>query len=156
MAARRLPWHQKEEGDNHGKYEKWMALGLFCCSDRNSCLTGSSLFAAERPPVKIGLLVSYTGIAPLQAKGVSDGVELAVAEVGQKAGGRAIQLVKEDSEFNPTVGLTKVRRLVEEQKVNFIVGPISQRRRVGDLRLCSQKPGCLDHSLRLYPGIDCA
>src|SRR5271157_6183914 len=89
------------------------------------CLAGSSLFAAERPPIKIGLLVSYTGIAPLQAKGVSDGVELAVAEVGQKAGGRAIQLVKEDSEFNPTVGLTKVRRLVEEQKVNFIVGPIS-------------------------------
>ena len=93
-------------------------IGIFC-------LAASSLFAAERPPIKIGLLVSYTGIAPLQAKGVSDGVELAVAEVGQKAGGRAIQLVKEDSEFNPTVGLTKVRRLVEEQKVNFIVGPIS-------------------------------
>jgi branched-chain amino acid transport system substrate-binding protein len=88
-------------------------------------LTGSSLPAAEKPPIKVGLLVSYTGIAPLQAKGVSDGVELAIAEVGQKAGGRAIQVVKEDSEFNPTVGLTKVRRLVEEQKVNFIVGPIS-------------------------------
>jgi branched-chain amino acid transport system substrate-binding protein len=86
---------------------------------------GISLRAAERPPIKVGILVPYTGIAPLQAKGVSDGVELAIAEIGQRAGGRAIQVVKEDDEFNPTVGLTKVRRLVEEQKVNFIVGPVS-------------------------------
>ena len=88
-------------------------------------LTGASLLAAEKAPIKVGILVPYTGIAPLQAKGVSDGVELAIAEVGQKAGGRAIQVVKEDDEFNPTVGLTKVRRLVEEQKVNFVVGPVS-------------------------------
>jgi branched-chain amino acid transport system substrate-binding protein len=88
-------------------------------------LTGSSLLAAEKAPIKVGILVPYTGIAPLQAKGVSDGVEFAIAEVGQKAGGRAIQVVKEDDEFNPTVGLTKVRRLIEEQKVNFIVGPVS-------------------------------
>ncbi len=88
-------------------------------------LTTSSLLAAEKPPIKVGILVPYTGIAPLQAKGVSDGVEFAIAEVGQKAGGRAIQVVKEDDEFNPTVGLTKVRRLVEEQKVNFVVGPVS-------------------------------
>jgi branched-chain amino acid transport system substrate-binding protein len=81
--------------------------------------------AAEKPPLKVGILVSYTGIAPLQAKGVSDGVELAFDEVGRKAGGRGIQVFKEDTEFNPTVGLTKVRRLVEEHKVNFVVGPIS-------------------------------
>jgi len=87
--------------------------------------TGTGLRAAEKPPIKVGILVPYTGIAPLQAKGVSDGVELAIAEVGQRAGGRAIQVVKEDDEFNPTVGLTKVRRLVEEQKVNFVVGPVS-------------------------------
>src|SRR5574341_1540330 len=81
--------------------------------------------AAEKPPIKVGILVSYTGIAPLQAKGVSDGAELSFDEVGRKAGGRAIQVFKEDTEFNPTVGLTKVRRLVEEHKVNFVIGPIS-------------------------------
>ena len=88
-------------------------------------LTGSSALAAERPPIKVGLLLSYTGIAPLQAKGSSDGAEFAFEEVGRKAGGRAIQVIKEDSELNPTVALTKVRRLVEDHKVNFIVGPVS-------------------------------
>ena len=82
-------------------------------------------FAAEAAPIKVGFLLSYTGVAPLQAKGNSDGAELAFDEVGKKAGGRTIQVFKEDSELNPTVALTKVRRLVEDYKVNFIVGPVS-------------------------------
>lgn len=88
-------------------------------------LVGSQAYAAEKGPIKVGVLVSYTGIAPLQAKGVSDGVELALDEIGRRAGGRPIQVFKEDTEFNPTVGLTKARRLIEEHKVNFLVGPIS-------------------------------
>jgi branched-chain amino acid transport system substrate-binding protein len=81
--------------------------------------------AAEKPPIKVGLLLPYTGTMPLQAKGINDAVELYFDEIGKKAGGRAIQLFKEDDETNPTVGLTKVRRLVEDHKVNFIVGPVS-------------------------------
>ena len=88
-------------------------------------LTGSILSAAEKPPIKVGLLLPYTGTMPLQAKGVSDGVELYFAEIGQKAGGRAIQVIKEDDENNPTVGLTKLKRLVEQHKVDFVVGPVS-------------------------------
>ena len=105
-------------------YKKWL-LGFCGLLVSIFFLVVSSLMAAEKPPIKVGILVSYTGIAPLQAKGVSDGVELAFDEVGRKAGGRGIQVFKEDTEFNPTVGLTKVRRLVEEHKVNFVVGPIS-------------------------------
>ncbi len=89
------------------------------------CVPASGMPAAERPPIKVGLLLPYTGTMPLQAKGVSDGVELFFDEIGKKAGGRAIQVIKEDDENNPTVGLTKLRRLVEQQKVNFVVGPVS-------------------------------
>ena len=56
--------------------------------------------AAEKPPIKVGLALCYTGIAPLQAKGVSDGAELAFDEVGRKAGGRTIQLFKEDTRLS--------------------------------------------------------
>lgn len=106
------------------KHKRWL-LGFCGLSIGTFLLAASGMMAAEKPPIKVGILVSYTGIAPLQAKGVSDGVELAFDEVGRKAGGRGIQVFKEDTEFNPTVGLTKVRRLVEEHKVNFVVGPIS-------------------------------
>ena len=87
-------------------------------------LTMANSPAAEKPPIKVGLLLPYTGTMPFQTKGINDAVELYFDEIGRKAGGRAIQVIKEDDEQNPTVGLTKVRRLVEEHKVNFIVGPV--------------------------------
>lgn len=87
-------------------------------------LTGSTAQAAEKSPIKVGFLLPYTGTMPLQAKGLDNGMELYFDEIGRKAGGRAIQVIKEDDENNPTAGLTKVRRLVEEHKVNFILGPV--------------------------------
>ena len=85
----------------------------------------SSAQSVEKVPFKVGLLLPYTGPFPLQAKGITNGIQLSFDEIGQKAGGREIQLFKEDTEANPNVGLTKVRRLVERDKVNFIVGPVS-------------------------------
>jgi branched-chain amino acid transport system substrate-binding protein len=100
----------------------WLYLGVFLIG---LSLGAQSLIAAEKPPIKVGLLLPYTGPAPFQAKGINDGVELYMDEIGKKAGGRAIQLIKEDTEFNPSVALTKVRKLVEEHKASFIVGPVS-------------------------------
>ena len=88
-------------------------------------LAASSGQAAEKPPIKVGMLLAYTGIVPLQARTTTDGCELAFDEVGRKAGGRPIQVFKEDSEMNPTVALTKVRRMIEEYKVNVVIGPVS-------------------------------
>jgi len=103
---------------------KWLliCLGLFI-SLFFLMMTNSP--AAEKPPIKVGVLLPYTGVNALAAKLTSDGVELYFDEIGRKAGGRTIQLIKEDTELNPTVGLTKVRRLVEDHKVNFIIGPLS-------------------------------
>jgi branched-chain amino acid transport system substrate-binding protein len=106
------------------KKGKWASICL-CLFITLFVLTGSSLQAAEKPPIKVGLLLPYTGTMPFQTKGVNDGVELYFAETGMKAGGRAIQIIKEDDEQNPTAGLTKARRLIEQHKVNFIVGPVS-------------------------------
>ena len=74
-------------------------------------VSGSGLLAAEKPPIKIGLLLPYTGTMPFQTKGVNDSVELYFGELGMRAGGRPVQIIKEDDENNPTTGLTKVRRL---------------------------------------------
>ncbi len=98
----------------------WIGLGLLI----TLFPMGPGVPAAEKTPIKVGLLLPYTGTMPLQAKGNTDGAELYFDEIGRKAGGRAIQVIKEDDENTPTVGLTKVRRLVEEHKVNFILGPV--------------------------------
>jgi branched-chain amino acid transport system substrate-binding protein len=113
-----------EGGKMKSTKKNWLLAGLSLCISI-SFLMGSGVFAAEKPPIKVGLLLPYTGNVPFQTKGVNDGVELYFSEIGQKAGGRAIQVVKEDDENNPTVALTKARRLVEQQKVNFIVGTVN-------------------------------
>ena len=42
--------------------------------------------------------------------------------VGWTVGGRKIEIIKEDDQFNPQVGLQKAKKLVESDKVDMIVG----------------------------------
>jgi branched-chain amino acid transport system substrate-binding protein len=104
--------------------KRWVWVGL-CVFIAAFFLTGSGALAAEQTPVKVGILLPYTGVNALAAKLTNDGIELYFNEIGLKAGGRTIQIVKEDTELNPTVGLTKVRRLIEQHKVDFVIGPLS-------------------------------
>jgi branched-chain amino acid transport system substrate-binding protein len=99
---------------------------LMCLGLAASLILGASAAkAADKGPIKIGLLLPYTGTMPLQAKGVTNGAELYFDQMGKKIGGRTVEIIKEDTELNPTTGLTKARRLVEQQKVDFIIGPVS-------------------------------
>jgi branched-chain amino acid transport system substrate-binding protein len=104
------------------KKKEWL-LGCYGLLISIFFLTVTNSTAAEKSPIKVGLLLPYTSLSFLQAKGITDGAELYFDEIGKKAGGRAIQIIKEDDELNPTVGLTKTRRLVEYHKVSFIIGP---------------------------------
>jgi branched-chain amino acid transport system substrate-binding protein len=79
----------------------------------------------ESAPVKIGLLVPYTGVFASNGYDITNGMELYFDEVGWQAGGRKIELIKEDSEMNGQIGLQKVRRLVEGDKIDILAGVVS-------------------------------
>jgi branched-chain amino acid transport system substrate-binding protein len=76
-------------------------------------------------PIKIGLLFPYTGPISTVGRDATQGFELHLAKIGGKAGGREIQLIKEDTEFKPDIALTKARKLVERDRVDFLVGPVN-------------------------------
>lgn len=80
---------------------------------------------AQGGPVKIGLLLPYTGVLSVQGIDTTRGFELYMGKVGNKAGGREIQLLKEDTEAKPDVGLTKIKKLIERDRVDFVVGPVN-------------------------------
>src|SRR5690606_1226426 len=86
-------------------------------------VSGSASAAAG--PVKIGLLLPYTGPLSVQGTDTTRGFELYMKKIGMKAGGREIQILKEDGEAKPDVGVTKVRKLVERDGVDFLVGPVN-------------------------------
>jgi branched-chain amino acid transport system substrate-binding protein len=80
---------------------------------------------APKAPIKIGLLMPYTGLSAAVAQDATKGAELYLARIGGRAGGRELQLLKEDTEFKPDVGLTKTRKLVERDKVDVLIGPVN-------------------------------
>lgn len=76
-------------------------------------------------PVKIGLLVPYTGVFASCGQDITRGMELYLDEVKWRGSGRQIKLIKEDTEMNGQVGLQKARRLVESEKVEMLTGVVS-------------------------------
>jgi branched-chain amino acid transport system substrate-binding protein len=80
---------------------------------------------AQQPPVKIGLLATLEG--PFAAGGADGmrGAELAVRQRGGVVAGRKIEIIKASSDAKPDVAVNAARKLVEQDKVDILVGPLS-------------------------------
>ena len=90
------------------------------------CFFATSSGQAPRPPIKVGLLLPYTGVIAINGQETSKGVEFYFAKSGNRAGGREVQLIKEDDEAKPDVGVTKIKKLIEQggRLVNAIIDKI--------------------------------
>ncbi len=80
--------------------------------------------AAAQEKLKIGLIVTLSGPAAALGAQVRDGFNLAVKDFGGKMGGREVEVVTVDDELKPDAAVTKVKGLLERDKVDFVVGPI--------------------------------
>lgn len=74
--------------------------------------------------VKVGLILSLSGPAAVLGQQARDGFNLAVKDLGGKLGGRDAEVIVADDELKPDVAVTKVKGLLERDKVDFVVGPI--------------------------------
>jgi branched-chain amino acid transport system substrate-binding protein len=79
---------------------------------------------AQGEPIKIGLLPPLTGPLATPGRDMLDGFRLFWEQAGNKAGGRKVDIVVADTTCNPDQALTQARRLVHQEKVHFIVGPL--------------------------------
>lgn len=80
--------------------------------------------AAAQAPVKVGVLVTLSGPGAVLGQQVRDGVALALKDRDGKLGGRPAELVVVDDELKPDVAAGRARRLVESDRVDFVIGPI--------------------------------
>jgi branched-chain amino acid transport system substrate-binding protein len=81
--------------------------------------------AQTTEPIKIGVVLPLTGPATAIGQENLKGIQLALEQAGNSVAGRPIQLVVADDQNSPNVGLTEVRRLVENEKVSAILGTLS-------------------------------
>jgi branched-chain amino acid transport system substrate-binding protein len=80
--------------------------------------------AVAQERIKIGLIVTLSGPAAALGQQVRDGFALGVKELGGKMGGKDVDVVAVDDELKPDAAVTKVKGLLERDKVDFVVGPI--------------------------------
>lgn len=102
---------------------KRRGFALFAIVTALAFVTSAPAFAqAPKPPIKIGFITVLTGGLAAAGKEMEEGFRLALDEVRGEVAGRKIQLLVEDSEAKPDIGLTKTRKLVESERVHMLAG----------------------------------
>ncbi len=79
---------------------------------------------AQTPPLKVGLMLPYTGTFAALGAAIENGFRLHVAEQGGRLAGREIEFVKVDDESNPAKAIDNANKLVKRDKVDVLVGTV--------------------------------
>jgi branched-chain amino acid transport system substrate-binding protein len=90
-----------------------------------SLLKAAPAYASSSGAIKIGVVLPFSRAYKVIGDRVFAGLELALNQAGGQFKGRKFEVIKEDSEIKPNVALSKTKKLVEKDKVDFIVGPVS-------------------------------
>lgn len=109
-----------------GKWRTFLALGALGALLVAGCAApggnGSSANDTSQP-LKVGFIASLTGTAAGPAADMKNGFDLYWETTGSTVAGRKVQTFIENDEGKPEVGLSVARRLVEQDKVDVVVGP---------------------------------
>ena len=90
------------------------------------------LYNREKPPVKLGVVLPLTGDFAAYGKMGLNGAQMAIEEINRTGGvlnGRPIKLIVEDNQTDPNVSVRMARKLIQEDDVIAILGPVSSNER---------------------------
>ncbi len=79
---------------------------------------------AQSGPVKIGVVLPYTGVYAVLGESITQAMELVFARENWTVAGRKIEMIKEDDEMKPPVGIRKTEKLIDSDKVDILTGPV--------------------------------
>ena len=81
-----------------------------------------AILAQSKAPLRIGVLNSFSKVFAALAQANLNGMNLYFDQIGGTIAGRKIEIVREDDEINPQVGLQKLKKLVESDRVDIVAG----------------------------------
>ncbi|MEM7669772.1 MAG: ABC transporter substrate-binding protein [Pseudomonadota bacterium] len=88
-----------------------------------AALAWGSAQAAE--PLKVGVLATLEGTYTVLGEDGVRGLKTALGQFDSKAGGRDIELVIGATDASPDSAVRAARKLVEQDKVDIVIGPLS-------------------------------
>src|SRR5882762_1071964 len=80
--------------------------------------------AAQQKTIKIGFISSFSGPVAAIGNDMRNSFELGLDHLGRKLGGLPVEVIYEDDQIKPDVGVQKTQKLIESDKVDFVVGYI--------------------------------
>src|ERR1700691_3474493 len=78
----------------------------------------------QEKTIKIGFVSSCSGPAAAIGNDMRNSFELGLDRVGRKLGGLPVEVIYEDDQMKPEVGVQKTQKLIESDHVDFVVGYI--------------------------------
>jgi branched-chain amino acid transport system substrate-binding protein len=85
-------------------------------------LAAPRLLAQTNKPIKLGNLNTYTGGLAYAGDTNWKATNLYFDSINWTVAGRKIEIVKEDDQFNPQIGLQKAKKLIESDQVDLLFG----------------------------------
>jgi branched-chain amino acid transport system substrate-binding protein len=85
-------------------------------------MSGPSPGRAQKGPIKVGFLTQMTGGGAAVGKDMSNGFTMYIEEISNQIAGRKVEVIIEDTQGDPAQALTKLRKLVESDKVHAVAG----------------------------------
>jgi branched-chain amino acid transport system substrate-binding protein len=85
-------------------------------------VAGPGPTSAQKGPIKIGFLAPMTGGAAQVGKDMVNGLTMWLDENNHQIAGRKVEVIVEDTQGQPNIALTKLRKLVESDSVQVLAG----------------------------------
>ena len=85
-------------------------------------IAGPSPGWAQKGPIKVGFLTQMTGGGAQVGKDMSNGFTMYMEEQKMQVAGRKVEVIVEDTQGDPAIALTKLRKLVESDRVSAVAG----------------------------------
>ncbi|WP_298960586.1 ABC transporter substrate-binding protein [uncultured Methylobacterium sp.] len=79
---------------------------------------------AQGAPLKVGLMLPFSGTFASLGENIAGAFELHLAEIGNRMGGRPVQIVRLDDESDPSKAVQNANRLVGRDRVDALVGTV--------------------------------
>ncbi len=75
-------------------------------------------------PVKIGILLPYSGTYAMLGNSITNAMKMRIEQAGGRMGGRPIEYIAVDSEMSVPKAPQNTNKLIQKEKVDFLVGPV--------------------------------
>lgn len=98
---------------------------LFTTVSLSAMVIAGAAQADGHGPIKVGVLATLEGTYTALGEDGVRGLKTAMGQFDGKAGGKDIELIIQSTDASPDSAVRGARKLVEQDKVDFVIGPLS-------------------------------